>query len=331
MDLDLAAAHHRDFRRPGHIAAIGHLLGKPAIDALRGRLSPADLLGHGIEHREVLGIFRHQLAAKLERILSGRVRELIHEALEIDRVLIVVDAAPEARRDVRVSHGMIDQQIGNVVTERAFGAAGIEPLEGRGVATVLQPRRSEGGQDRLAGNPHVQAGEIAVGIERTGELALRDRMVRVLRHILFARPEKLDRGARHLLCDQHRLGDVIGPSAPAETAAEQELVHVALRDRQPRRLGGRGQRRFRILRARPHLTFVGRVDRGCVHRLHARMRLVRIAVDCLDLLRRAGDRCFHVALLIADESFLRIESGLEQLADRGAADLGVLALVPHDR
>src|SRR5436305_5069366 len=98
-------------------------------------------------------------------------------------------------------------------------------------------------------------------------------------------------------------------------------MHVALRDRQPRRLGRRGQRRFGVLRARPHLAFVGRVERSRVQRLHAGVRLVWIAVDCFDLLRRASDRCFRVAFLVSDEGLLRIEAGLEHLANRGAGDL----------
>ena len=76
-------------------------------------LVPTDLLGHGVEHCEVLGMLRHQLAPELERILAGGVRQFVHEALEIDGVLVVVHAAPEPRRNVRIAHGVIDQQIGN--------------------------------------------------------------------------------------------------------------------------------------------------------------------------------------------------------------------------
>ena len=45
----------------------------------------------------------------------------------------------------------------------------------------------------------------------------------------------LDRRARHLLGDQHRLPHVVGAAAPAEAAAEHQLVDVAFGDRQPRR------------------------------------------------------------------------------------------------
>ena len=60
------------------------------------------------------------------------------------------------------------------------------------------------------------------------------------------------------------------------------------------------------------------------------MVLVRIGVDRLDLLGRAGDRGLGVAVLVADEGLVSVEAGLEHLGDRGARDLGVRALVPDD-
>ena len=96
------------------------MLRDAAIDALRRRLAPADLLGDGIEHGEMLGMLRHQLAPEFERVLAGRMRQLVHEAFEIDGVLIDVDAAPEARRNVRIAHRMVDQQVRHGVADRGF-------------------------------------------------------------------------------------------------------------------------------------------------------------------------------------------------------------------
>jgi hypothetical protein len=90
------------------------MLREAAEDALRRRLAPADLLGDRVEHGEVLRMLRHQLAAEFERILAGRMRQLVHEAFEIDRVLVDVHAAPEARRDVRIAHRVVDQQVRDV-------------------------------------------------------------------------------------------------------------------------------------------------------------------------------------------------------------------------
>ncbi len=78
----------------------------------------------------------------------------------------------------------------------------------------------------------MQRREIVVGIEGPGHFALRDRMELALRHVLFARPQQLDRRARHLLGDDDRLPDIIGHAAPAEAAAEHQLVHFAFFGRQ---------------------------------------------------------------------------------------------------
>src|SRR5262249_58776910 len=41
VDFDLVATRHRDFGRRGDVAAVAHLLGEAAIDALWCRLAPA--------------------------------------------------------------------------------------------------------------------------------------------------------------------------------------------------------------------------------------------------------------------------------------------------
>ena len=182
------------------------------------------------------------------------------------------------------------------------------------------------------GHPHVQRGQIVVGIERAGQLALRDRMIHAVLHVLFARPQQLDRRARHLLGDRDRLPDIVGLAASAEAAAEHLLVHVAFVGRQARRLQRRGKRRFAVLRAAPDLAFVRGVERGGVERLHRGVVLVGIVVDRLDLLRGAGDRGLGVAVLVADEGRLRVvETFGQPFGDRLAGDLGVVAFVPDDR
>ena len=98
----------------------------------------------------MLRMLRHQLAAEFERILAGRMRQLIHEAFEIDRVVVDVHAAPEARRDVRIAHRMVDQQIGDGVAERGFARSALRPWNVDGIHAVDQRLRDAGKQDRLA-------------------------------------------------------------------------------------------------------------------------------------------------------------------------------------
>ena len=84
----------------------------------------------------MLGMFGHQLAPEFERVLSDGMRELVHEAFDVDGVLVDVDAAPETRRHMRVAHRMVDQQIRNFVAEFEF-AARRQPLKRRGVHAIL--------------------------------------------------------------------------------------------------------------------------------------------------------------------------------------------------
>ena len=77
----------------------------------------------------------------------------------------------------------------------------------------------------------MQRGHVALRVEAGGQLALRDRVVAAVLHVFFARPDQLDRRARHLLGDRHRLAHpVVHCAAPAEAAAEQQLVDLALRE-----------------------------------------------------------------------------------------------------
>ena len=246
MHLDLAAVGHRDFGGAGDIAAVAHDLRDAAIDALRRRLAPADLLGDGIEHGKVLWMLRHQLAPELHGVLPDRMRQLIHEAFHVDRVRIDVDAAPEARRDVRIAHGMLDQQVRHGVADRKI-PAGIEALERGGILAVLQRRRPDRVQDGLARQAEMQRRQIVVGIERAGQFALGDRMIGAVLHVVFARPQQFDRRARHLLGDRHRLPDIVGHAAPAEAAAE----HVSCAPRISPRAGRRlpAPRRTRLRRS----------------------------------------------------------------------------------
>src|SRR5882672_7910012 len=179
----------------------------------------------------------------------------------------------------------------------------------------------------------MEAGEVAARIETADQLALHDRVVSAVLHVLLARPEQLDRRTGHLLGDQDRLRDVVIRirAAPAEASAEHRLVDVDLVGRQAGRGKDRRERAFGILRRTPGLALLRRVAHGDVHRLHAGVVLVRVGVDRLDLLRRAGQRRLGIAGLVADESLLGVEAGLQLLGDRRARDLGVLAFVPDDR
>src|SRR5262249_20679537 len=156
---------------------------------------PAGLRRHRLEDGEMLRAAGEELAPEREGILARGVRELVDEALEIEGVLVVVDAAPEARRHRWIAHRVVDEEVLHAVAENALRAARVEALEGRRIAAVLQALRIEAGKDRLAGDAHVQPDEIAVRIEAADEPAHGHRMVAAMQHVLFPAPDQLHRSA----------------------------------------------------------------------------------------------------------------------------------------
>ena len=170
----------------------------------------------------------HQLAPQRQRVLAGRVRDLVDEALEVDGVLVQVDAAPEAGRHRRVAHRVVDQQRRERVADRRFRPRRIEALERRRVLAVLDVLRRDAGQDRLARDAHVQPGDVALRVEARGQLALGDRVIAAVRHVLLARPDQLDRRAGHLLGDGDRPG---APSRGPRRAGRSRRPAAACRPR----------------------------------------------------------------------------------------------------
>ena len=177
----------------------------------------------------------------------------------------------------------------------------------------------------------MQAGELAVGVEAGGKLALRDRPIEVVGLVLLAAPDQLDRDAGEFLGDRHRLMHVVlRAAAPAEAAAEVVAVDFALGERNARGLRQRRERRFEVLRRHPALGLVGRELHGGVHHLHAGVGEERRRIDRLDLLRRLVDGLQRIAVLALAVGRCRGEALLELLGDARARDVAVAGLVPDD-
>src|ERR1700716_775908 len=331
MHLDLVAIDDRDFRRTGNVTGIAHVLRDAAIDPLRRWFVPADFFGDGIEYGKVLRMLRHQLAPELDRILAHRMRQFIHETFEVDRVVIDVHAAPVTRRDVGIAHRMLDQKIGNRISDRGV-AGSTEALECGRIHAVDQCLGAQAELDGLSRQSYLQCGQIVVRVEGAGQFTLRDGMILAVLHVFFARPQQFDRGARHLLGDSNRLPDIVGLAATAKAAAEYLLVDVAFIGWQTGCFQHRGESGLAVLRSAPDLAFVRGIERRGVQRLHRGVILVRVIVHRLELLGGARDGSLGVAILVADEGWLRgIKTLLEPFRDRRARDLGVVAFVPNDR
>src|SRR5262245_10221593 len=104
----------------------------------------------------------------------------------------------------------------------------------------------------------MQPRQVARRIEARRHLALGDRAEEVVRLILLAAPDQLDRDARELLGDLGGLaGIVLGAAAPAEAAAEVEAISLALGEWNAGHLRERGERRLDVLARRPDFRLVG--------------------------------------------------------------------------
>src|SRR6266540_3381651 len=87
----------------------------------------------------------HQLAPELELVLADGLRQLVHEALEEDAVLVDVHTPPEPRLDVRIAHGVVeaprraDSSGDRPVTKPTIGITGCCARAPSGHATAAPP------------------------------------------------------------------------------------------------------------------------------------------------------------------------------------------------
>ena len=160
---------------------------------------------------------------------------------------------------------------------------------------------------------------------------LRNGPEEIVRHVLFAAPDHLDRDAGELLGDERGLPHVVLRAAPPEAAAQHVLVDLAFFERQTGGLGERRERRFAVLRRHPGLGLVRRVAHRAVHRLHRRVREERRAVDGLDLGRRVRDGLQCIAFVAHRVHVGGREALLQVRGDLRAGLRRVRAFVPHDR
>ncbi len=89
----------------------------------------------------------HQLATEFELVLADGLRQLVHEALQEDGVLVDVHATPEPRLDVRIAHGMVDHQVRDRVAECVFRAGGHQTLERQRIFSLVEVLRENVRQD----------------------------------------------------------------------------------------------------------------------------------------------------------------------------------------
>ena len=125
---------------------------------------------------------------------------------------------------------------------------------------------------------------------------------------------------------------VVEGAAPAEAAAEVDLVDVALVGRQAGRRQRRGERGLAVLRRHPHLALVG----ACSAPWRSSAPSARgSGTDRRRPPRPSSPRrrcaAFASPFLLPTKACSASRPAFSMLGDRGARDLGVRALVPDDR
>src|SRR3546814_3791884 len=110
-----------------------------------------------------------QVAAEGERIPSGRMRQLVDEAFDVEAGDAVADRAPEADGYAEVLHHVLDAAVGR-------GVGRLDRTLDRGrIDAVLQELREHPGHDRGGDDLAVPARDFAGGVETGAQPGRGDR------------------------------------------------------------------------------------------------------------------------------------------------------------
>ena len=129
-----------------------------ASDARRQRLAPAGFLRRQIERCQKTRLLIEHDRRKSTGILAGFPRQLVHEALDREHIVVGADAAPESgRHRRRLGPDIFDMKVGNVVgdVDRAIDAVDVD--------AVLERRRKPARHDRRTADAVLPADDLAVG------------------------------------------------------------------------------------------------------------------------------------------------------------------------
>src|ERR1700722_5060186 len=114
FDLDLAASH-RDLGGHADDRVVALVDGDAAAFAARHRLAPVALLDQEIDDLLEVRAMGEELAPQRHRVLAGRVRHLVDEALHEEHVLGMPRRAPWPERHVRVLKDRDDAEVRQAV------------------------------------------------------------------------------------------------------------------------------------------------------------------------------------------------------------------------
>src|SRR5579859_2220241 len=219
VDLQLTGWTDADF---GHLTghrAVG-LDDRHAASTSRGhRLTPVSLLGHCVEHAQVVWTIKHR-ASEAIGVLAGRMGHLIDEALNEEGILRSADAAPEHHRHMGVFQLNRHVIVGDLVGVRGdpLDRHRLHPIRNRAWAAQRTQKRTHR-------NPALQPRGSAVLVERSLEPNRGLRAVSIAPDILLTMPDQLYRSLDDL-GDSYGVDQLIMLCAPTKSTADKTVVNI---------------------------------------------------------------------------------------------------------
>ena len=198
----------------------------------------------------------------------------VDKGFDEEAVLAVIDGTPGAKAQLHRHVDLADPVTGNIVIRNRGRVLGIEQV----------------------GVDIVPADRLAILVEPAAEAAGCRGTVMVLRRILFARPDHLDRIAGGL-GDPGRHDDIVAFRPAPEAAAEIGVVIGDVLEGETGGIGGGLAGIDRGLVARPDIAFAVAHPGGAVHRLHRRMGQERHLIFGFDPGCRVGEIFRDIAFL----------------------------------
>ena len=170
------------------------------------------------------------------------------------------------------------------------------PFRRRTIGTILREQKSYAlavrFERRLPGRVRHECRDASIHVDPRTQSRYRGGTIKVMSHIVFARPDQLHGHIWHRLRDGRGLRDVVHIESPTEAAAKDVLMKRDLFVVETEHVRHGGTRVARYLRSRPQFGAIVGHPYGRVHRLHRGMRKEWRFVRGVERPRRCGERLF---------------------------------------
>ena len=191
------------------------------------RLAPTGLVGGELKHATVTRVTGEERHPERDRIFARCNGEFVDECLGRVRGVRRTHRAPPQHGHADFGRMQVDGQVRDRIGQRR------RAFDRRSVDAVLDEERFERcpGQDRLPYDPMLPADDIAAGVEPRFECVIVSRPIVAGLHVVFARPDELDRCRafdRHGQVRRFAYIVVRRIGASSEAAAGEQLIDLHL-------------------------------------------------------------------------------------------------------